>query len=123
MGTLVVTLSGEQQQIKKDCTSRMAMCTLNTSSSTSFSFEEDLRETSSLSDELYGAFDTDRERFQREFYNPGHIAAVGNYYPRYQVTGTAESASAHISYLTRPYFSYKVPSCYGYSKFITVRKM
>merc|ERR1712215_120780 len=68
----------------------------------------------------YTSINTDRPRFQREFFNPE--PTLGNYYPRFQATGLLESASVHVPFLGRSYFSYKVPSVYGYSKFITVRK-
>merc|ERR1711887_483975 len=40
---------------------------------------------------------------------------TGNYYPRYRCTGNMETGSGHVSYLSRPYYSYKVPSRYGFS--------
>jgi len=85
--------------------------------------QDELRATSELTDELYSALNTDRERFQREFFSPGLSAESCNYYPRFPVTGKSESGSGHVSYLSRPYFSYKFPSKYGFSKFINVRKM
>merc|ERR1711862_1063262 len=72
---------------------------------------------------LIEALKADGARFAREFYTPEPISMTGNYYPRYRITGTMETGSAHISYLSRPYYSYKVPSKYGFSKYITVRKL
>merc|ERR1712212_584067 len=86
-------------------------------------FEQGLKNISALSDQLYGSLNTDRQRFHREFFSVEPPSISGNYYPRYQVTGTSETGTSHVSYLGRPYFSYKVPSCYGFSKFITVRKL
>ena len=76
-----------------------------------------------------------RARLQREFCTPEPISWTGQYYPRYAaanpgdtariltvyngrycITGTMETGTAHISYLSRPYFSYNTPSVYGYSK-------
>eukprot|EP00091_Calanus_sinicus_P023886 TRINITY_DN8302_c0_g1_i2.p2 TRINITY_DN8302_c0_g1~~TRINITY_DN8302_c0_g1_i2.p2 ORF type:complete len:100 (-),score=25.10 TRINITY_DN8302_c0_g1_i2:116-376(-) len=71
----------------------------------------------------FTSIQTDRPRFKREFYDPDPHADTGNYYPRYQVDGSMESASVHVPFLSRPYYSYKVPSVYGYPKFITVRKL
>jgi len=65
----------------------------------------------------------DLARFAREFYYPEPISMTGNYYPRYRITGNMETGSAHVSYLCRPYLQYKVPSKYGFSKYITVRKL
>jgi len=47
----------------------------------------------------------------------------GMYYPNYAVNGTLQSASSHVPYLARSYFSYNVPSKYGFSKYCTVRKI
>merc|ERR1712119_184623 len=93
------------------------------SSSSSQDDSRSMRATSELSDRLYDAMNTDRNRFQREFFTPEPISRTGNYYPRYRITGNMETGSAHVSYLSRPYYSYKVPSRYGFSKFITIRKM
>merc|ERR1712236_37071 len=95
-------------------------------SSRSSSFQEDsrsVRASSELSDKLYNSLNTDRYRFQREFYTPEPISRTGHYYPRYRITGDMETGSPHVSYLARPYYCYKIPSRYGYSKFITVRKI
>merc|ERR1712193_46659 len=80
-------------------------------------FEQGLKNISALSDQLYGSLNTDRQRFHREFFSVEPPSISGNYYPRYQVTGTSETGTSHVSYLGRPYFSYKVPSCYGFSKY------
>eukprot|EP00092_Neocalanus_flemingeri_P055591 GFUD01065754.1.p1 GENE.GFUD01065754.1~~GFUD01065754.1.p1 ORF type:complete len:104 (-),score=16.38 GFUD01065754.1:602-913(-) len=96
----------------------------SSSSSRSSSSQEDSRSLSSqLTDEMYDALKVDRNRFQREFFTPEPISRTGNYYPRYKITGAMETGSPHVSYLSRPYYSYKIPSRYGLSKFITVRKM
>jgi len=78
-----------------------------------------MRAATELSDRLHHSKQT---RVEREFFTPEHISVTGNYYPRYQCNGAMESGSAHVSYLGRSYYSYKVPSVYGFSKFITVRK-
>ena len=44
-------------------------------------------------------------------------------YDRYCITGTMETGTAHISYLSRPYFSYNTPSVYGYSKWVAVEHL
>merc|ERR1719494_1262757 len=62
-------------------------------------------------------------RLYREFYYPPRISASGNYYPRYKVQADSQTGTSHVSYLSRPYFSYLVPSCYrGYSKYVYVTK-
>merc|ERR1719206_1142272 len=64
------------------------------------------------------------QSLQREFYYPPRISASGNYYPRYKVQGDSQTGTSHVSYLSRPYFSYLVPSCYrGYSKYVYVTKI
>eukprot|EP00092_Neocalanus_flemingeri_P097113 GFUD01123708.1.p1 GENE.GFUD01123708.1~~GFUD01123708.1.p1 ORF type:complete len:117 (-),score=16.28 GFUD01123708.1:507-818(-) len=96
----------------------------SSSSSRSSSSQEDSRSLSSqLTDEMYDALKVDRNRFQREFFTPEPISRTGNYYPRYKITGSMETGTQHVSYLSRPYYSYKIPSRYGFSKFITVRKL
>merc|ERR1711936_962178 len=55
-------------------------------SSRSSSCEEDsrsIRATSELSDKLYKSSNTDRYRFQREFYTPEPISRTGHYYPSF----------------------------------------
>eukprot|EP00092_Neocalanus_flemingeri_P002016 GFUD01002149.1.p1 GENE.GFUD01002149.1~~GFUD01002149.1.p1 ORF type:complete len:107 (-),score=22.91 GFUD01002149.1:341-661(-) len=91
------------------------------SSSSSSSSSCDLQQQ--LSELLLTAMKTDRPRLYREFYYPEHIALTGHYYPRFRVEGSSETGSTHVSYLARPYYSYKVPSRYGFSKFINVRKL
>eukprot|EP00091_Calanus_sinicus_P002931 TRINITY_DN1306_c0_g1_i1.p1 TRINITY_DN1306_c0_g1~~TRINITY_DN1306_c0_g1_i1.p1 ORF type:complete len:110 (-),score=10.04 TRINITY_DN1306_c0_g1_i1:84-413(-) len=91
------------------------------SSSSSMSSTGDLKHK--LSQLLLSALRTDKPRLYREFYYPEHIALTGQYYPRYRVTGSSCTGSTHVSYLARPYYNYKVPSRYGFSKFITVRKL
>merc|ERR1711962_1256689 len=68
--------------------------------------------------------DKDKTRLYREFYYPPRISASGNYYPRYKVQGDSQTGTSHVSYLSRPYFNYLVPSCYrGYSKYVYVTKI
>merc|ERR1739838_301073 len=76
-----------------------------------------------LSEILLTVMRTDRPRLYREFYYPEHISLTGHYYPRYRVTGASRTGTSHVSYLARPYYNYKVPSKYGFSKFITVEKI
>merc|ERR1711936_502659 len=57
----------------------------------------------------------------REFFTPEPSSRTANYYPRYGIN--LDAGSLHVSYLSRPCISYNVPSRYGFSKFITVRKM
>jgi len=78
------------------------------------------RARTELSDMMMTSLGGDKDRFQREFLSP---ASGGYYYPRYAMTGSLESASAHIPYLARPYYNYATPSKYGYSKYVTVRKL
>merc|ERR1712198_17996 len=79
-----------------------------------------IRARTELGDMMMDSFGVDKARFQREFLTP---VANGYYYPRYAMTGSLESASAHIPYLARPYYNYATPSKYGYSKHVTVRKL
>jgi len=83
--------------------------------------------TGAITDRLFqillSALKTNKPRLWREFYYPEHISLTGHYYPRNRVTGASMTGSTHISYLARPYFSYKIPSKYGFSKFVTVRKL
>ncbi|XP_023324469.1 uncharacterized protein LOC111698383 isoform X2 [Eurytemora carolleeae] len=65
--------------------------------------------------------DVDTGRYTREFLTPA--PHQGMYYPRHELTGYLESASAHIPYLVRPMFNYKTNSKYGYSKYVNVRKL
>merc|ERR1719308_649661 len=61
----------------------------------------------SISDQslqMFSALKVDQERMCREFFTPEPISMTGNYYPR-------------------PCYNYKVPSKYGFSKYITVRKL
>merc|ERR1712215_28968 len=53
-------------------------------SSRSSLYHEDsrsVRASSELSDKLYNSLNTDRYRFQREFYTPEPISRTGHYYP------------------------------------------
>merc|ERR1712180_582635 len=73
--------------------------------------------------------DSEKERMGREFFSPKPISLTGNYWPRYRNDDRSapQTGSAFVSYLSRPYFSYKVPSKYahqyGDSKYITIRKL
>jgi len=114
----------EQRDQRND--SLMASYSYTYSSSYSRSSTEDSRSaraSSQMPDELFSSMQVDRPRFVREFYTPEPISITGNYYPRYRCTGRTETGSGHVSYLSRPYYSYKVPSRYGFSKYITVRKL
>merc|ERR1712062_271137 len=91
--------------------------------SSSYDDSRSQRATSEISDRFYESMKTDLGRLRREFYTPEPISLTGNYYPRYRITGSMETGSCHVSYLARPYYFYDVPSRYGYSKFITVRKL
>merc|ERR1711953_413292 len=93
------------------------------SSSSSMSRSRSARATSEVSDRFYESMKTDLSRLEREFYTPEPISRTGNYYPRYRTTGAMETGSCHVSYLARPYSFYDVPRRYGFSKFITVRKL
>merc|ERR1711910_300659 len=131
MGTYKPTFTGAAYHDTKRINLRMTSYSYSYTSSSSrssrsSSCEEDsrsIRATSELSDKLYKSLNTDRYRFQREFYTPEPISRTGHYYPRYRITGDMETGSPHVSYLARPYYCYKIPSRYGYSKFITVRKL
>merc|ERR550532_2306098 len=104
---------------------------MNTSFTMSSSYEfssKNTRATSEMrnlrgSSEFYSAMNTDLNRLVREFYTPEPIRMTGNYYPRYRTTGGTETGSCHVSYLARPYYFYSVPSKYGFSKYVTVRKL
>merc|ERR1712066_1075584 len=101
------------------------------SSSSSSSSATGMSRASSVSSELdellYQSFnmgDKDKKRLFREFYSPPRISASGNYYPRFKVQGDSQTGTSHVSYLSRPYFSYLVPSCYpGYSKYVYITKL
>merc|ERR1712183_870679 len=100
---------------------KMESNSMSSSSSSRVSSGGDLKHQ--LSQLFLTAMKTDRPRLYREFYCPEHIALTGRHYPRFRVTGASETGSSHVSYLARPYYSYKVPSKYGFSKFINVRKL
>merc|ERR1712223_2084413 len=93
---------------------------LSSSSSTESRMSRATSVSSELDELLYQSFnmsDKDKMRLYREFSYPPRISASGNYYPRYKVQGDSQTGTSHVSYLSRPYFSYLVPSCYrGYSK-------
>jgi len=99
--------------------------TKSSSSSRSSSVER-MSTSSELDELLYKAMNMsprDKGRLFREFYLPHHIALTGNYYPRFKITGAMERGTCHVSYLARPYYSYRVPSCYrGFSKYVYIRK-
>merc|ERR1712098_95491 len=91
--------------------------------SRSTSEDRSVRASSQMPEDLLKSIQVDLPRFAREFYTPEPISVTGNYYPRYRITGAMETGTSHVSYLCRPYYSYKIPSRYGFSKFITVRKL
>jgi len=105
-----------------------------------------LRASSEMREILYDSLQVDRKRLRREFMTPEPTTtSKGFYWPnssqnriqivilrapdpqpafrREAMTGHLERASAHIPYLCRPIFNYKTPSKYGYSKYVTVRKL
>merc|ERR1711942_105704 len=84
--------------------------------SRSSSQDRSIRASSQMPEELLTSMQGDLPRFAREFYTPEPISVTGNYYPRYRITGNMETGTSHVSYLCRPYYSYKVPSKYGFSK-------
>merc|ERR1719260_745794 len=109
----------------------MATCAYETSSSfessySSSSSSSSSSRSSSVDELLYKAMNMspkDKARMFREFYLPYHIALTGNYYTRHKITGGMERGTCHVSYLARPYYSYRVPSCYrGFSKYVYIRK-
>merc|ERR1711899_595889 len=114
----------ERQQRKKTMPSFSYETSFTSEFSSSSSTESRMSRATSVSSELdellYQSFnmsDKDKMRLYREFYYPPRISASGNYYPRYKVQGDSQTGTSHVSYLSRPYFSYLVPSCYrGYSK-------
>merc|ERR1712130_337490 len=105
--------------------------TMTTSSSSSSARSKSESRCSSVSSELDEEFysglnltDQERLRLAREFYYPPHIAFSGNYYPRYKTKGDSHTGTSHVSYLSRPYYSYLVPSRYsGYSKYVYITKI
>merc|ERR1712013_539143 len=97
--------------------------TSSSSFSRSSSQDRSIRASSQMPEELLSSMQADLPRFAREFYTPEPISVTGNYYPRYRITGNMETGTSHLSYLCRPYYSYKVPSKYGFSKYITIRKL
>jgi|ERR1711864_63741 len=114
------------------------MATTTTSSSASYSYSSSSSSSSSSAssassasnelDELFymsmNMSDQDKIRLGREFYSPEPISLSGNYYPRYKVKGNSHTGTSHVSYLSRPYYSYAVPSRYsGYSKYVYINKI
>merc|ERR1712210_91600 len=104
--------------------------TMSTSSSSSSRSKSESRcssVSSELDEEFYSGLnlsDKERLRLAREFYYPPHIAFSGNYYPRYKTKGDSHTGTSHVSYLSRPYYSYLVPSRYsGYSKYVYITKI
>merc|ERR1712243_430775 len=105
--------------------------TMSTSSSSSSSRAKSDSKCSSVSSELDEEFysglnltDQERLRLAREFYYPPHIVFSGNYYPRYKTKGDSHTGTSHVSYLSRPYYSYLVPSRYsGYSKYVYITEI
>merc|ERR1712116_109236 len=105
--------------------------TMSTSKSSSSSRSKSEARCSSVSSELDEEFysglnlsDQDRLRLAKEFYYPPHIAFCGNYYPRCKTRGDSHTGTSHVSYLSRPYYSYLVPSRYsGYSKYVYITKI
>merc|ERR1711970_931576 len=100
MGTYKPTFTGAAYHDTKRYNLRMTSYSYSytssssSSSSRSSSCEEDsrsIRATSELSDKLYKSLNTDRYRFQREFYTPEPISRTGHYYPRYRITGDMET--------------------------------
>merc|ERR1711970_165305 len=124
-----------RNQARNNCKrneSKMASYSISSSSSSSQSYSSSSSSSSKVStsdlntklkDLLLTALRTDKPRLCREFYLPQHIALSGQYYPRFRVTGSSQTGSTHVSYLARPYYSYNIPSKYGFSKFVTVRKL
>jgi len=110
---------------------KMATFTTSSSSSYSSSSSSSSSRESSVSSELdellYSGMnltEKDKSRALREFYYPEPIGFTGNYYPRYKVTGDMQTGTSHVSYLSRPYYSYLVPSRYsGYSKYVYISKL
>merc|ERR1711872_484287 len=109
MGSL--SLSGEEA-------ARMTSYVIETSSSSEVCSKHD--------DLFYNSFcmnESDKDRMDREFYNPDHIAITGNYWPRYR--HTINTGSPYVSYLSRPYHNYNVPSGYkgqyGNSKYMKIQ--
>lgn len=82
------------------------------------------RAKTELSDRLFANMETDKSRYFREFLSPPPTSTTsGFYYPRYKVETALESASCQVPYLVRPYYCYLTPSKYGFSKYVTVRKL
>merc|ERR1712042_197783 len=125
--------SNRNEKVSYKIISRMASYTISSSSSTTqYSTSHSSSSSSTVStcalmeqltQLLLTSLKTNKPRLRREFYYPEHIALTGHYYPRHRVTGASQTGSTHVSYLARPYFSHKVPSKYGFSKFVTVRRL
>jgi len=81
-----------------------------------------MRASSEMRETLLNSLEVDRSRARREFMTPEPNSA-GFYWPKEAMTGHLERATSHIPYLCRPIFNYKIPSKYGYSKYVTVRKL
>merc|ERR1712025_548860 len=101
--------SNRNEKVSYKIISRMASYTISSSSSTTqystshSSSSSSTVSTCALMDQLtqllLTALKTNKPRLWRELY-----------YPRHRVTGASQTGSTHVSYLARPYFSYKVPS-------------
>jgi len=87
-------------------------------------FITNYRAKSEMRDIFMNSNSVNKRRYEREFLSPQPpTAGRGLYYPHEPLTFSMESASTHVPYLCRPLFNWKTPSKYGYSKWVTVRKL
>merc|ERR1712080_618587 len=85
---------GSHSQSEGEAARMPSYVSVTTSSSEVCSKHDDL---------FYNSFcmsESDKDRMDREFYNPDHIALSGNYWPRYR--HTINTGSPYVSYLSRP---------------------
>merc|ERR1712243_69499 len=124
MGQFIPRLDTNNIKMTVACSSSSSSSTSSSSTSSSSSSQSMSNELDELLYKSMNMSDADKEKMWREFYSPEHISLVGNYYPRYKVTGTSHTGTPHVSYLCRPYYNYLVPSRYrGYSKYVYINKI
>jgi len=70
---------------------------------------------------LMEGLDAEVERYIREFLSTA-TRGTGFYYPRYEVTGSLEHGSPHVSYLVRPYYNYIIKRGLNARRFGTLTK-
>merc|ERR1711892_219876 len=125
MGTVEFAKQNEQQGIRMSSSYKITTSSSTSSSSTSKStLARDTRARSEM-EMTFDALNVDRSRFRREFMTPepSSIKLAGSYYPRYKSHAVSSTGTSYVSYLARPCYDYRVPSKFGFSKYINVAKL